>query len=117
MAEYEIPLRCSTHGVLLDLFDYQCPDCPVGVWCMVCGATVALDAPNAVVKTLPHPAPLFMRAEIAAREHDWAIGNGEYGILLCCPDCYPKAFDTSEGNVGRAKPEYMKFAHQWRDAK
>ena len=73
--------------------------------CMVCGTTVVLDVDWPDI-------PMSDRAWIAASQHNWAMGNGEYGILLCCPDCYPKAFDTSVGSVGRVRPEYMKFA--WR---
>lgn len=58
--------------------------------CMVCDNTIEAQ--------LPHDKLSFVdKVWIVAREYNWVMGQGEFGIFICCPDCYPKAFDRSKG--------------------
>jgi hypothetical protein len=72
--------------------------------CMVCD--------NSVKTELPHEQlSLQEKAWLVARHENWAMGQGKYGIFICCPDCYPLAFDRSKGgSVGFLRAEYEKYA-------
>jgi len=68
----------------------------VTVTCMVCPATVRVRA----------PARGFIAAWLASRRRKWALAIFEGKYFVCCPSCYPRALDRSEGSVGRLKDEF-----------
>lgn len=71
------------------------------VSCMVCDREIPTDARLSFLQ----------RASRAVRDHQWASSEGAHGFFLCCPTCYPAAFDLSKGgNVGFLRDGFRKFA-------
>jgi hypothetical protein len=95
-AELERTASYRSDDLLARLIDIELP--PSEAVCMVCDQTVNVDVSERA---------LFVeRAMAAARDHDWAMAEGVYGVFLCCHDCHPVAFDQSRGgNVGFLRPE------------
>lgn len=72
--------------------------------CMVCENTINAKLPS-------NNLTLQDKMWIVSRLYNWAGAQGEYGIFLCCEDCYKNAFDKSKGGkVGFLKDEYKKYA-------
>lgn len=72
--------------------------------CMVCQDTTELDLPDHV--------PFHSFAWSVAAMKSWVMSMGDHGIFLCCPDCYLKAFDRSEGNVGKLRDKFKHLAYK-----
>lgn len=71
------------------------------VECHICDAKIFIEFVNITLHR-------FFLYEAAAKL-GWVTSMGQNGIFICCEECYPKAFDTSVGNVGRLKKEYHKY--------
>lgn len=76
------------------------------ITCPVCNKSDQIDLPDI---------PEAYRATISrhyvywfiARTKNWAMSQSKDGTFICCPDCYEKCFDLSQGgNVGFLKDEY-----------
>lgn len=68
------------------------------VRCMICGCVESANLPDDIDDEI-------LAVKRVIRDNDWAGSFQKQGYFVCCPECYPNAFDTSVGEVGRLKPE------------
>ena len=72
------------------------------VKCQLCPATVTFSAPKAW--------DYHTLVWVVSKEKNWAMSQSKEGIFVCCPDCYPRAFDRSKGgSVGFLRPKFKKL--------